>query len=80
MFCIVCFHCAYKSNISFDVFTLNTFLIKLMWYLGELGVNLFMLVSGYFMVSGHFRGNKVILLICQLIEKATLIRFFKSKR
>lgn len=67
MFFIVCFHCAYKSDISFDVFTLNTFLIKLMWYLGELGVNLFMLVSGYFMVSGHFRGNKVILLICQVL-------------
>ena len=67
MFCIVCFHCAYKSGIPITDFTANTFAVKSMWYLGELGVNLFMLVTGYFMVTGRFRGSRLILLVCQVL-------------
>nr|WP_206214093.1 acyltransferase [Adlercreutzia sp. ZJ154] len=67
MFFIVVFHCAYKSSIPCDSLTINTFCVKAMWYLGELGVNLFMLVTGYFMVTGSFKGRKLILLVCQVL-------------
>lgn len=48
MFCIVCFHCSFKSAFVFDELTPNLFFVKALWYLGELGVNLFMLVTGFF--------------------------------
>lgn len=46
---IIIFHCAYKSGFNFSLgFSVNQFLIKSFWMLGELEVNLFMLISGYF--------------------------------
>lgn len=67
MFCIVCFHCSFKSAFVFDELTPNLFFVKTLWYLGELGVNLFMLVTGYFMVRGKFKGSKFLLLLCQVL-------------
>lgn len=67
MFLIVLFHCSYKSGFEFDYLTINNIIIKSFWMFGELGVNLFTLVSGYFLINGRFKGEKVIYLLCQVL-------------
>ncbi len=65
---IIIFHCAYKSGFNFSLgFSVNQFLIKSFWMLGELGVNLFMLISGYFMACGHFKWKKLIRLLIEVM-------------
>lgn len=63
---IIAFHCAYKSGFEFLELDANTFIIKVFWLFGELGVNLFMVISGYFMVKSKFRVRKLILLIFEV--------------
>lgn len=64
---IIVFHCAYKSGFSFEPgFSANKLIVKTFWMLGELGVNLFMLISGYFMVSGRFKWKKLIRLLAEV--------------
>ncbi len=46
---IIMFHYAFKSGYDFTNFNINAYVIKVMYYFGELGVNLFVLISGYFM-------------------------------
>lgn len=67
MFCIVVFHCSFKSGFTFDQLNFNTATIKGFWLLGELGVNLFTLVSGYFLINGKFKGEKLIGLFFQVL-------------
>lgn len=63
---IVVFHCAYKSDFSFEPgFSVNKLIVKSFWMLGELGVNLFMLISGYFLVNGRFKWKKLIRLLAE---------------
>ena len=63
---IISFHCAYKSGFQFETgFNANKLIVKSLWMLGELGVNLFMLISGYFMVNGRFKPKKMIRLLVQ---------------
>lgn len=47
---IICFHYVYKGGFEFETFTFNKFTVKTFWLFGELGVNLFMLITGYFMI------------------------------
>ena len=68
IFMIVVFHCAYKSGFRFSQsFSMNKLVVKTFWMLGELGVNLFMLISGYFMICGRFKWSKVIRLIAEVV-------------
>ena len=46
---IVIFHYIYKSNFQYIELTVNNLFIKSGWFLGELGVNLFMLITGYYL-------------------------------
>lgn len=48
---IISFHYVYKGGFEFETFTLNKFIVKVFWLFGELGVNLFMLITGYFMIN-----------------------------
>lgn len=67
IFFIVVFHCTFKSGISFgSPLDLGEYITKLFWMLGELGVNLFVLISGYFMVNSKFSWKKVILLVTKV--------------
>lgn len=51
IFLIIVFHCAFKSGFNFELgFHVNKLIVKTCWMFGELGVNLFQLISGYFMV------------------------------
>ncbi len=64
---IVIFHCAYKSGFSFEPgFSVNKWIVKIFWMLGELGVNLFMLISGYYMVNGSFKWKKLVRLAAEV--------------
>lgn len=64
---IIIFHCSYHSGFAFmGKLNPNMFTIKVFWMFGELGVNLFMLIGGYFMVKASFRWKKVLLLFAQL--------------
>ncbi len=64
---IISFHYVYKGDFVFDSsFGLNEYILKIFWHFGELGVNLFMLISGYFMVNSKFKVKKLILLIAQV--------------
>lgn len=64
---IIIFHCAFKSGFSFAPgFSVNKLVVKTFWMLGELGVNLFMLISGYFMVNGRFKWRKLVRLLAEV--------------
>lgn len=68
MFLIVSFHLSYKSGFDFSTPSMDAFVVKIFWLLGELGVNLFMLVTGYFLI--HSKGtktSKIILLLAEIL-------------
>lgn len=66
MLFIITFHYVYKSGYTFEELSVNSFIVKVFWLLGELGVNLFILITGYFMVKGKFSFKKLIYLILEV--------------
>lgn len=67
IFMIIVFHCVLKSGFSFQPgFSMNKLIIKCFWMLGEMGVNLFILISGYYMVNSQFMWKKLILLLAEV--------------
>lgn len=75
---IITFHYAYKGGFDFGgALSGNMLLIKTCWMFGEVGVNLFVLLTGYFMVNGAFRWKKLVLLLAQVLfyHIATIILF-----
>lgn len=65
---IIIYHLAFHSGFSFDAgLGLNKFIVKTFVMFGELGVNLFVLISGYFMINGRFKWKKLILLIAEVL-------------
>lgn len=80
IFLIVSFHAAYHNTIYTD-FSLNIFAINVFWLFGEIGVNLFLLITGFFQINGHFKFKKIILMYFELIFYESLsyiIYFFVS--
>lgn len=66
MLLIISFHYVYKSGYTYEYFSMNTFIVKIIYFFGELGVNLFFLISGYFLVKSKFSLKKLILLILEV--------------
>ncbi len=64
---IISFHYVYKSNFIITDLNANNYMIKIFWLLGEVGVNLFVLISGYFMIKGKFNCRKILLLFGEVI-------------
>lgn len=65
---IITFHCVYKGGFEFDSYlTINKFMVKFFWMFGEIGVNLFILISGYFMIKSNFKLKKLLLLIFEVL-------------
>lgn len=64
---IISFHYVYKGGFQFDGFTINEFFVKIFWMFGELGVNIFVLITGYFLIHGRFRFKKLVLLIFEVL-------------
>lgn len=61
MILIVTFHCVYHSNLTFDTnsFSFNKIIHDFFYMFGELGVNCFALISGYFLVNSSFKKKKL---------------------
>ncbi len=64
---IISFHYVYKSGYIVTELNTNTLIVKTFYLFGELGVNLFILITGYFMVKEKFKVKKLILLIAEVI-------------
>lgn len=59
MLLIISFHYCYKGGFEFDGFSLNLLTVKTFWLFGEPGVNLFLLITGYFTVNQDFKPKKL---------------------
>lgn len=66
MLLIISFHYAFKGGFTDEIPWFNWYIIKVIWMFGELGVNCFMLITGYFMVEGRFKLRKLIQLWVQI--------------
>ena len=55
---IISFHYSFKSGYVVNQLDYNSIVVKTFYFLGELGVNLFILITGYFMVKGKFSFKK----------------------
>lgn len=64
MFMIICFHFALKGGFTTDGFGANQYCKDILLTFGKIGVNVFMLISGYFMVKSKRKVKKVIKLAC----------------
>lgn len=63
---IISFHCAWEGGFEYPAFCFNKFLVESFHMLGEIGVNLFILISGYHMIRGRFKIKKLISLLLQV--------------
>ena len=76
---IVAFHYIFYGGAGLsDDSSLNCFTSEFIYHLGELGVNCFVLISGYFMAETIFKPKKIVLMMLQiefyvLLCKAILI-------
>lgn len=72
---IISFHYVYKGGFYFETISLNFLIVKAFWFLGELGVNLFVLIMGYFMINSEFKIKKILLLLLEVLfyHLATLL-------
>lgn len=66
MLLIISFHYVYKSGYIVTELTLSNTIIKFFYFFGELGVNLFILITGYFQVKGNFSLKKLIKIILEV--------------
>ena len=63
---IISFQYVFKSGYSFETINLNSYIIKLFWLFGELGVNLFMLITGYFIINQKMSVEKIIRIVAEI--------------
>ena len=66
MLLIISFHYVYKSGYILTELNFSNILIKFFYFFGELGVNLFVLITGYFQVKGNFSFKKLIKIILEV--------------
>lgn len=79
MMMIIIHHYCVNSGITglldFTNNTLNTIIIQFMAFGGKVGVNIFFMISGYFMISGKMKWEKVVFLLLQIFTYNLTIRF-----
>ena len=66
MLLIISFHYVFHSGYVFEQLNYNSFIVKTFYFFGELGVNIFFLITGYFLVTGKFSIKKFIKLILEV--------------
>ena len=59
IFFILCFHCVFHSGFEQTTLDANLIVVKSFYFLGELGVTLFILIMGYFQINSKFRLEKL---------------------
>lgn len=69
MVMIVAHHYALYSGFSFDTHTLSAgrFFVQILSSGGKVGVNLFVLISGYFLLNATFRVKKAVQLLAEIL-------------
>ena len=67
MLCIISFHYFVKSGYVVEDLTLKNYILNSFWFLGELGENLFILISGYFLIKHKFSIKKLIYLLLEIL-------------
>lgn len=67
IFFILCFHCVFHSGIHLESFSFNVYIIKNFYFLGELGVNFFLLTSGFFQINKKFKFKKLVYLFFEFL-------------
>lgn len=63
---IISFHCAWEGGFEYPEFCFHKFVVETFHMFGELGVNLFILISGYHMLYGKFKLKKLITLLLEV--------------
>jgi surface polysaccharide O-acyltransferase-like enzyme len=58
--CIILYHSVWHSGVAYSAISVNKILVDFLDMLGELGVNCFMLISGYFLLKSKFKWTKMI--------------------
>lgn len=48
---IISFHYVYKGGFNYDSLSVNKMIINVFTMVGEVGVNLFVLITGYFLIQ-----------------------------
>lgn len=71
-----CVNAGFDKLIDLNNITTNTIIIQFMAIGGKVGVNAFILISGYFMVNSKFNKTKVIKLICEIVFYNIIIMVF----
>lgn len=66
IFFIIAFHYVFKSDYTYTLLNLNTYIIKVFFFLGELGCNLFILITGYFYSKNKVSSKKIIKILLQI--------------
>lgn len=66
MIMIVAHHYVVHGSLQFDSLTLNSFLLRFISIGGKIGVDIFVLISGYFLVNSKMKGIKVLKLFLQV--------------
>lgn len=82
MLMIVMFHAAFKGKFGESGGLADSLIIKSFWFLGELGVNVFVMISGYFMINSRFKPKKFALILCEVwfynLVSVFILLFFKK--
>lgn len=75
MFMIIIHHLAYHSqfNFQYDELTFNRLWIQFIQIGGEVGVNVFVLITGYFMLNHNFKIEKVLKLWFEILFYSIVI-------
>jgi putative membrane protein len=77
MLIIVMFHYSFHSGFPFDSnMTVNKLFIQIFGFGGKVGVDIFVIITGYFMVKSKFRINKLIKLLGQIWFYSLIILIF----
>ena len=63
---IISFHCAFEGGFEYPEFCYHKFVVETFHMFGELGVNLFILISAYHMLYGKFKMRKLVTLLLEV--------------
>lgn len=84
MVLIIAFHYTFKAEYyPWEGMSFNRYLYYFLYYTGELGVNVFLLISGYFLPETTRKPQKIVIMICQcyfytILARCILVYFGKS--
>ena len=71
---LYCVNSGLSVLLDFTNNTINTIIIQFMAFGGKVGVNIFFMISGYFMITGKMNVKKVVLFLLQIFTYNLVIR------